>query len=74
MFYYIELHRINWGNNYDFSEGEPHLINVDKVVRVTPYKNKPFIMDLNGVTVYFSDRDSERYIESYEAVKEMLDG
>ena len=65
---YIELHKIAWRSSYVFEKGDPVLINVDRISTVAPYRpaSSP---DVNGVTI-----DGDRYIESYEVVKEMIHG
>lgn len=63
---FIELHKIAWKSTYVFEKGDPVLINVDRISTVAPYRNKD-VRDLNGVVI-----DDDRYIESYEIVKEMI--
>lgn len=68
---FIELQKLRYNKAYSYEPGDYHMINVDHIVSVFPYKDT-HVPDLDGVTIYFSSGSRENFSDSYAEVRALL--
>ena len=68
---FIELQKLRYNKAYSYEPGDYHMINVDHIVSIFPYKDN-LVPDLDGTAVYFSSGSRENFSNNYTEVRAKL--